>query len=284
MSLISCETIQNICDIFLLSKNKTGILGDKNKIVMLDTINEIYNNPQIIFCFIDTFEREFIFLIKKLSLFKNKFVLVVNQSDYTFDQRYSKIFDFIPNLERIYTQNMNIIHDKIYTIPIGLSNSDTPFKYAGDFKLIKSIIKKIEDNIILKQHLIYFYFDIYTSPIKRLECYNKIIKKDIPFLERKNFPEYYNLLASYKFVISPEGNGIDCHRFWEALYVKTIPICKSNIIVNYYAKYFPIVILNDWDELDISKLEDIYNNADWTNYYKLDMNYITDIIYNSKAF
>jgi hypothetical protein len=247
---------------------------------MLDSINEPYDNPKIVFCFTDIFEHEFIHLLIKLVLFKNEFILVINQSDYKFDSRYIKIFDYIPKLKLIYTQNIDIIHNKIIPIPIGLSNSDTPFKYAGDFKLINSIIEKVTNNIIIKDKLIYFYFNIETSYFKRIECYNKIIKKEIPFLERINFPQYYNQLASYKFAISPEGNGIDCHRFWEALYVKTIPICLPNIIVNYYAKYFPVVILNDWDELDISKLDDIYNNADWSNYYKLDIKYIKNMIKN----
>jgi len=131
---------------------------------------------------------------------------------------------------------------------------------------------------IKKDKLIYFFFSIDTAKNIRTECFNKVLKKGIPFLNNTDYDTYINALSQYKFAISPEGNGIDCHRFWEALYMKTIPICLPNTIVNYYAKYFPVVILNDWDELDISKLEDIYNNANWSNYDKLDMKYIKNLI------
>ena len=38
---------------------------------------------------------------------------------------------------------------------------------------------------------------------------------------------YRRILLNYMFVICPEGNGIDTHRMWEALYLRTIPIIKK---------------------------------------------------------
>ena len=57
----------------------------------------------------------------------------------------------------------------------------------------------------------------------------------------------------HKYAICPEGNGIDTHRFWESLYMNTIPICKRNILVEYYSKYFPIIILNNWNECNFQQ-------------------------------
>ncbi len=62
-------------------------------------------------------------------------------------------------------------------------------------------------------------------------------------------------LKSYKYCVSPEGNGIDCYRTWEALYMKTIPICKRSILVEEFAKTFPIYIVDDWKDLDVKDLE-----------------------------
>jgi hypothetical protein len=136
----------------------------------------------------------------------------------------------------------------------------------------------LNNNQTTKDKSVYFFFSIETARSIRTDCYDKIVKKGIQFLNNTDYDSYISSLSQHKFAISPEGNGIDCHRFWEALYLKTIPICKPNITVNYYAKYFPIVILNDWDDLDISKLDDIYNNADWSSYYKLDIKYIKNMI------
>ena len=36
------------------------------------------------------------------------------------------------------------------------------------------------------------------------------------------------MLSKYKFIISPEGNGIDCHRHYEAILCGCIPIIEYN--------------------------------------------------------
>ena len=43
--------------------------------------------------------------------------------------------------------------------------------------------------------------------------------------------DYFNNLPSYKFVISPEGNGVDCHRHYEILMAGCIPIMEDNPLV-----------------------------------------------------
>jgi hypothetical protein len=39
---------------------------------------------------------------------------------------------------------------------------------------------------------------------------------------------YLNMLASVKFVISPEGNGVDCHRHYESLVMGAVPIVEDS--------------------------------------------------------
>ena len=64
------------------------------------------------------------------------------------------------------------------------------------------------------------------------------------------------------FVICPEGNGIDTHRMWEALYLRTIPIIKKNMISNFIKKaQIPVLIINKWSDLskfDEKKLQKFY--------------------------
>ena len=40
--------------------------------------------------------------------------------------------------------------------------------------------------------------------------------------------DYLRTLTRHQFVISPEGNGIDCHRHYEALMAGCIPIVERN--------------------------------------------------------
>lgn len=82
----------------------------------------------------------------------------------------------------------------------------------------------------------------------------KIIMKN---LQNKNFIEnkyydpinYFLEIGKYKFVIAPEGNGIDTHRCWETLYSKGIPIVEDNPIMREKCKDLPILWTNNYLEL-----------------------------------
>ena len=68
-------------------------------------------------------------------------------------------------------------------------------------------------------------------------------------------PDFYNILSSYQFVLSPRGRGIDCYRTWEALYVGTIPIIKSSSIDELFQD-LPVIIVKSWDEINKKFLDD----------------------------
>ena len=61
--------------------------------------------------------------------------------------------------------------------------------------------------------------------------------------------DYLRSLPTYKFVVSPEGNGIDCHRHYEALMAGCIPIIERNKhIVTKYGNC-PILYTDDYSEI-----------------------------------
>ena len=57
-------------------------------------------------------------------------------------------------------------------------------------------------------------------------------------------------LSKYKFILSPPGAGIDCHRTWEALYCGTIPIVISSSINELYED-LPVLTVSSWDVIVI---------------------------------
>jgi hypothetical protein len=60
--------------------------------------------------------------------------------------------------------------------------------------------------------------------------------------------QYRKLVSQSKYVISPPGNGPDCHRTWEALYLGATPIVKrSHWPFNKYK--LPVAIVDSWDEI-----------------------------------
>jgi len=69
---------------------------------------------------------------------------------------------------------------------------------------------------------------------------------------------YFSSLPSYKFVISPEGNGIDCHRHYEALLAGCIPIIEYNDKIVEKYKGCPVLYTNNYSEITYEYLKNKY--------------------------
>jgi hypothetical protein len=63
--------------------------------------------------------------------------------------------------------------------------------------------------------------------------------------------EYRKLLLRSKFVLSPPGNGPDCHRTWEALYLGAIPIVLRNSWP-FSRLDIPVLVVESWNNLERS--------------------------------
>jgi len=104
----------------------------------------------------------------------------------------------------------------------------------------------------------------YTDSRRRSN--NKINRKNIlETLKIKNIKnenyqalEYFMKLPTYKFIISPEGNGIDCHRHYEAIMAGSIPIVEDNPTIRSKYGNAPILYTKDYSEINEEYLNDIY--------------------------
>lgn len=53
------------------------------------------------------------------------------------------------------------------------------------------------------------------------------------------------------FVVSPEGNGIDCHRTWEAMYLRTVPIVTRSPVTEFFVDLgLPMLMVDSWSEIN----------------------------------
>lgn len=224
---------------------------------------------------------------------KNNFILITHNSDGSvtetpkrFDSGSSNDCDInkinIPdNLIKWYGQNIDVVHDKIESIPIGLENS----MWFTNLKKLDKIIKISEQEKYYKNTL-YVCHNINTNPSQRIEPYNIFKDKKWVTLENgingHNFDNYLHNIHNHKFVLCPEGNGIDTHRTWETLYVGSIPVEKRNKNNRFYED-LPICFVNEWSEITEEFLNDEYEriiNSKW-NTEKLDFVYWENKIKNN---
>jgi hypothetical protein len=77
---------------------------------------------------------------------------------------------------------------------------------------------------------------------------------DVEFQTRKlRRLELWREKTRYAFVVSPHGNGLDCHRTWESLVLGNIVIVKRSSLDPLY-EGLPVVIVDDWREISTENL------------------------------
>jgi hypothetical protein len=93
-----------------------------------------------------------------------------------------------------------------------------------------------------------------------------------PFKTTRN--ECWNNMTKYAFVISPHGNGLDCHRTWEALCLGCIPIVKTSGLDPLFDG-LPVWIIHDWTDVTETNMRskvDEFQNMSF-QYEKLTLGY-----------
>jgi len=259
--IITGEKIQQLANVYLGERNDFHynplISRETHKHKLISDILGAYDNPPMVFFYTHNIKK----IASIVHFFKNPFILLSHNSDWNIVESVDSMTILeCPLLKMWYTQNLCFSHPKISMIPIGFANSMWPH---GNLSLFDNDI--FLSDLLNKTKKIYFNFNINTNAKIRQPCYDTISKK-VPWLHV--LPPKDNLLRlkEYEFCICPEGNGADCHRFWEALYLKCVPIViKSPFIETLKRHKIPLVILDRWEDLDITKLQySIYNFDNYT--------------------
>lgn len=207
----------------------------------------------------------------------NPFVIISTNSDENLvlnDESLKAIEN--SNCLAVFVQNPNTLHEKIRMLPIGVANSKWNH---GDMNVVHDVLMTQPYH---KTNHIYFQFSIDTNRVERNAC-KKLLENKIQWsVSNLNFHQYLLYLSSYRYAICPFGNGFDSHRIWECIYMQVIPIIKQSFFTQQLQKFlhpYPIIIVNDWDEVDLDSLEKTYQ---YPNYpiYNIDYikNQINDII------
>jgi len=229
---------------------------------------------------------------------ENNYILVSGGDDHTIPydiKNYKKILSSNKCI-KWFSQNCISIHPKLECIPIGLDYHTMSYteKSRISNKTAISPTKQEQELIEIKNK----FMDLRKTKLKavanfqynnmntflgnksrnnRKQAYNALKNKDVvvwlPKQSRKNF---WKECDKYAFVVSPFGNGIDCHRTWEALVLGRIPIIFKHKI-NTIFEDLPVVIVDDWNKISRTFLEKefdkIIKNWDTYNFDKLTLKY-----------
>lgn len=151
-----------------------------------------------------------------------------------------------------YTQNFDgNAHAKIRPFPIGL-DFHTPRYFSSTGRLVAEFEAIRDSRQPLDQVPLRVFCDSRvkinsgerSKVVAALQECNHVdfLKKRVPQIE------IWRRYTEYPFVISTVGNGLDCHRTWELLYLGTIVITKTSSLDDLYDG-LPVVIVKDWSEV-----------------------------------
>ena len=172
----------------------------------------------------------------------------------------------LPYSINIFAMNNIYNHPKIHNMPIGirdcgkLTEMHRGFYHDDLYNQGKKTVKK--------KYLCLLCFSF--SHNDRQVCYNELNNKDFVMnINANNCPNqpyhfigYVPLCINYEYLhksvycLSPRGCGEATHRFFEAIYLDSIPIVKkTNTPYDKLYDVFPCLIVNEWNEVTKELLE-----------------------------
>jgi hypothetical protein len=157
-----------------------------------------------------------------------------------------------------FAQNLCIRHREITPLPVGmdyhllarrLNHPWGPIASPTEQEKLLLRTRNKRRRLSEKRTLCYSNWHFQLNRGDRRECLSKLDPRTVFFepqpLQRK---DSWANNANFFFTVSPSGNGLDCHRTWEALLLGSVPIVKTSHLDDLYQD-LPVCIVKDWCEV-----------------------------------
>jgi hypothetical protein len=181
----------------------------------------------------------------------------------------SHFLQFMDSPQLIHWFSQNCVcncHPKLSQIPIGLDYhtlSGQPHKWGDSASPVEQ--EKVLTDIVAQARPFYereckayanYHFFMTTRFGQDRHDAKQQVPEELVFYEatEQKRADTWRTQTQYAFVISPHGNGLDCHRTWEALVLGCIPIVKTSPLNPLFAD-LPVLIVNEWSDVCPSLLE-----------------------------
>lgn len=216
----------------------------------------------------------------------NKFVIFCSHEDTPIDNTV-----VIPeNVLGIHAVNAAFNNDKIHPFPYGLQREIG--KNDPRLKIMKEEVEKDEHTVPTK--LLYINCGLgvernnkeraYLPHFERFNWATCRFDKDSKFFPYDKYRDFLNELRDHRFMVCPEGHGMDCHRNWESLYLRRVPVMKESPYFRRLMQGLPVLFVKDWSDIDEDMLKGnyhLYKEAQEMSLKKLDLNVIFKAIVGS---
>jgi hypothetical protein len=171
-----------------------------------------------------------------------KFIIFTNLEDTPLDEY---IFDCIPdNVLRVCAVNSMVWSEKVVPAPYGVQRRMS----LGDNRseLLQSCMgeKHTADKLLYVSHK-------EDSHPERVGTREMFMNEEWATVDttRVEYPEFLGNLSNHKFMLCPRGNAIDCHRTWEVIYMRRVPVIKRHPYLEELLKDYPVVFVDDYNEV-----------------------------------
>jgi len=243
-----------------------------NLIQMSRFCNDLHDDEKIVFCKTDFILEEF----ERIRNFKKNIILIIANSDYSVtDDILSRC---PPNVKHIFATNTTSNSDKVTPIPIGVEIEELTTRAGhgminpGIFEKKPYLLGEVNVGDFEVKNKIYSNFNVNTnipirSPLKNYCFFNENFSNE----EGLTYGDFVKGVKSHMATLSPRGNGIECIRTYEVLYLKSIPIIygnseEYNAINNKIYKNLPVVFVGDIKEFDDfrnveKRIKEVKNNS-----------------------
>ena len=209
-----------------------------------------------------------------------RFIIFTNLEDTPIDDY---IFDSIPdNVLCISAVNAVSHGGKIIPSPYGLQRAMNP----QDDRI--GVIKNFMEFPPMKALTLLYVSHNESSNQERIGIKDLFREKRWAIVDesRSSYSEFLGKMRQSKFMICPRGNAIDCHRNWEVLYMRRVPIMKHHPYLEVLFKDYPVLFVNDYSEVTEELLidnEHLYQQAQEMDLMPLTLPYFFDRIIEKYA-
>jgi hypothetical protein len=153
-----------------------------------------------------------------------------------------------PKIKNWFCQNKYVTHPKLFSLPIAIANSQW---LHGNLQSLRSII----DQNITKTELVYKNFSIGTNFSHRQQVDIETKENGFYMAPNTSFEAYLKQIKQSYYSFAPHGNGVDCHRIWECLYLNCVPIVPKSLPCFDDFKHLPIMFVDNYKQVTKEFLE-----------------------------